>query len=123
MAFWVHREVKSTDRKAPPTYDPPAPKAAAADGYAFLCCEIQREVLIFSSREQLAEFMAVMSKKPLPTSMQLSAKRGSSVGPNGHWLSRLPATLKGPRARERMVKALASIPSDVWSTTPKETQK
>lgn len=67
-------------------------------------CELQ-----FSSPAQLEHCIQVLAAKPLPTTRQLSAKRGASVGPNGHWLSRLPARLKSPRRRERVVETLRSV--------------
>lgn len=35
------------------------------------------------------------------------------MGPNGHWLSRLPAALKSPRVRARLVLALRGIRAQV----------
>jgi hypothetical protein len=43
----------------------------------------------------------------------LSSQRGLPVGPNGHWLSRLPATLKSPRNRMRLVESLKAIRATV----------
>lgn len=51
--------------------------------------------------------METLSQKVMPTSMQLSAKRGGSVGPNSHWLSRLPKHVKPWRYREKAVSYLA----------------
>lgn len=123
MAYWVHREVGSSDWRSAASYLPPAPQAIGRLGYLYLCCEFQRETLVFSSSAQLAEFVTVLSKKPMPTSMLLSARRGSSPGPNQHWLSRLPAALKTLKARERLVKALSLLPSNVWAVAPSKPLK
>jgi hypothetical protein len=106
LAFWVHREVDAAHWRDACVFDPPAPKPAAAGMYVFLCIEFRRDVLVFSSEHQLAEFIRVMSLHLLPTTSQLSASRGSGAGPNSHWLSRLPRRLKATRAREVLVKQL-----------------
>lgn len=105
MAYWVHLPVAGAlDR-----FDPPAPKLVPHHGYPLLwVCFVGHE-LVFSAPAQLAHFIEVLARKPLPTSRQLSALRGPNVGPNGHWLSRLPAALKAPRARTRLVKDLSAL--------------
>lgn len=55
----------------------------------------------------------VMNTKLLPTSDLLSRQRGESVGPNGHWLSRLPAKLKSPKQREKLVSGLQHIQEEL----------
>jgi hypothetical protein len=65
--------------------------------------------LQFSSLAQLDHFIEVMGAKPLPTSRQLSRKRGLPIGPNSHWLSRLPATLKAPKERAKLVSRLRAV--------------
>lgn len=117
LAFWVHVPVPG----APGECDPPAPRAVANLGYGFLRVEFESHELQFSAPAQLDHFIEVLSRKPLPTSRQLSSRRGLSVGPNGHWLSRLPAKLKSPRKREQLVRALVAIRAEVaerWSGAP-----
>jgi hypothetical protein len=114
VAFWVHVPVPGATNE----YKPPAPKAVANLGYAFLRVVFEDCELQFSALAQLDHFIEVLSCKPLPTSRQLSSRRGLPVGPNGHWLSRLPAKLKSPRKREKLVHALRVIRSEVaekWS--------
>jgi hypothetical protein len=65
--------------------------------------------LQFSSLAQLDHFIEVMEAKPLPTSRQLSKKRELPVGPNSHWLSRLPAKLKAPKERTKLVSRLRAV--------------
>ena len=105
LAFWVHVPVPETADQ----WDPPAPPVVPHKGYAVLRVEFERHELQFSAPAQLDHFIGVLSTKPLPTSRQLSYRRGLSVGPNGHWLSRLPAELKSPRRRAKLVQALLSI--------------
>jgi hypothetical protein len=108
VAFWVHRLVDGSD-----VFDPPVPSAIPHQGFAFLHVEFDSAELVFSAPAQLEHFIDVLSKKPLPTSRALSLQRGLPVGPNGHWLSRLPAQLKSPRARVRLVESLKAIRASV----------
>lgn len=102
LAFWVHIPVAGDDV----AFDPPAPALVPHKGYPFLHVPFGSHDLLFSSGAQLAHCIEVLSSKPLPTSRQLSSRRGLPVGPNGHWLSRLPAALKAPRHREKLVETL-----------------
>jgi hypothetical protein len=108
VAFWVHRAVEGAA-----SFDSPAPSAIPHKGFPFLHVEFEASELVFSAPAQLDHFIEVLSKKPLPTSRALSSQRGLPVGPNGHWLSRLPAALKSPRTRTRLVEELRNIRSKV----------
>ena len=114
VAFWVHVPVSGSATEC----DPPAPPAIANLGYAFLRVAFENHELQFSALAQLDHFIEVLSRKPLPTSRQLSSRRGLPVGPNGHWLSRLPAKLKSPRKREKLVQSLTAIRSEVAGKWP-----
>lgn len=109
LAYWVHcpRPDSAT------AFDPPAPSPVPHRGYLFLRIEFERHELIFSSPAQLDHCIEVLAAKALPTTWQLSQRRGTTRGPNGHWLSRLPAALKSPRARHRLVRALRSVWEEV----------
>lgn len=114
VAFWVHVPVPGTSEAC----DPPAPVAIPHLGYAVLRVEFESHELQFSALAQLDHFIEVLSRKPLPTSRQLAALRNLPVGPNGHWLSRLPAELKSPRKRGKLVQVLGTIREQVagpWS--------
>ncbi|MDM0036803.1 hypothetical protein QTI33_32035 [Variovorax sp. J22P271] len=100
MAYWVH--VPDTSG----AWVPPAPVAIPHRGFPALRVEAGEHELVFSSPAQVAHCIEVLSTRPLPTSRQLSLKRGTTAGPNGHWLSRLPAALKSPRRREQLVELL-----------------
>lgn len=109
VAFWVHVPVFGTTEE----HSPPSPEFIPHKGYLFLHVEFDTYDLQFSAPAQLDHFIDVMASKPLPTSTQLSLRRGLPVGPNGHWLSRLPASLKAPRKREKLVGLMRSIRSQV----------
>lgn len=109
MAYWVHVEKKGALWRDSSSYDPPAPEVEGRKGYPVLCVESQGSVFRFSSREQVIEFLDVMSRKPLPTSRRLSARRGGNHGPNSHWLSRLPGGAKSPKARTRIVADVSDV--------------
>jgi len=49
-------------------------------------------------------FIEILSRKVIPTSRALSKKRGSTKGPNSHWLSRLPAKTKSYKYRSKPVE-------------------
>jgi hypothetical protein len=123
LAYWVHKEVPAGNWRAAPSYLPAAPKPHGRKGYPFLVVDFGRATLEFSSAEQLSHFVEVLSATPLPTSRRLSADRGAAVGPNGHWLSRLPSTLKSPKTRAQLVEALEGLPPDVWQVTPDKSLK
>ncbi|WP_187360092.1 hypothetical protein [Chitinolyticbacter meiyuanensis] len=113
-AFWVHKPVFGVQD----AYEPPAPMAIPRFGYAILHVVFGAHELQFSALAQLEHVIDVLSRKPLPTSRQLSCGRGVSVGPNGHWLSRFPRELKSPRKREKLVRMLSAIHVDIagrWS--------
>ena len=105
LAFWVHVPVAGSRTD----YEPPAPTAIQHRGFPVLHVNVAGVDLWFSSRAQLDHFIEVMETKPRPTSRQLSERRGSTVGPNAHWLSRLPATLKSPGEQARLVGTLKSV--------------
>lgn len=105
LAYWVHVQ-SPTD---PTAFEPPAPLPVPHHGFVLLRVEYGVHELVFSSPEQLAHFIEVMAKKPLPTTRSLSAARGTGAGPNGHWLSRLPAALKSPAARLLLVRHLKAV--------------
>lgn len=105
LAFWVHIPVPGM----PQQWHPPAPAEIPHKGYAVLRVQFEGHELQFSAPAQLDHFIEVLSTKPLPTSRQLSSRRGLPVGPNGHWLSRLPAALKSPRKRAKLVLVMEAV--------------
>lgn len=111
MAYWVHVEQDHKGWRDAAVFDPPAPRKVPHHGYPVLCVESHGMVFRFSSVAQLAECKHVLSLTPLPTSSRLSAVRAGvkGVGPNSHWLSRLPGRIKAPRMRSRVVNDLDDV--------------
>ena len=105
LAFWVHVPVAGPDTE----YVPSAPVEVLHKGFMVLHVEAADVDLQFSSLAQLDHFIEVMTAKPLPTSRQLSRMRELPVGPNSHWLSRLPAKLKAPKDRAKLVCRLQAV--------------
>jgi hypothetical protein len=105
--YWV--EQGGEHWAAADEYVPDAPPHVPHKGFAVLCVSTNGVVLRFSSKAQLEECIRVLAMKPLPTSKRLSALRGTNAGPNQHWLSRLPAAVKSPRVRARVVEALRRV--------------
>ena len=105
LAFWVHVPVAGSDTECVPS----APVEVLHKGFMILHVDAADVDLQFSSLAQLDHFIEVMAAKPLPTSRQLSRKRALPVGPNSHWLSRLPAKLKAPKERLKLVSKLRAV--------------
>ncbi|MGY3265523.1 hypothetical protein [Lysobacter sp. HA35] len=109
MAYWVHIETEGEDWRSASEYLPAAPEPDGAKGFPLLCIETQRFVFVFSSAAQLAEAIRVLALVPLPTTRRLSAARPGGHGPNSHWLSRLPGSVKSPKTRLRVVEDLSAV--------------
>lgn len=105
LAFWVHVPVTGSDTECVP----PAPVEVLHKGFMILHVAATDVDLQFSSLAQLDHFIEVMAAEPLPTSRQLAKKRELPVGPNSHWLSRLPAKLKAPKERLKLVSKLRAV--------------
>lgn len=109
MAYWVHIEQAGDDWRHADVFEPCAPSVELHRGYPVLCVECYGFEFRFSSRAQLSECVNVLARKPLPTTRRLSSGRAGSDGPNSHWLSRLPGTVKAPRTRQQVVQALTRV--------------
>jgi hypothetical protein len=114
LAFWVHIPVPGTKAEC----NPPVPAEVPHMGYQTLRVQFEQYELQFSAPAQLDHFIEVLASKALPTSRQLSSRRGLPVGPNGHWLSRLPADLKSPRKRAKLVQVMRSVRERVFNQAP-----
>jgi len=112
LTFWVHVPVPGSSSE----FVPAPPSKVPHQGFRFLRFEFGEHELVFSSPAQLDHFIEVIATKPLPTSRRLSLARGASIGPNGHWLSRLPAELKVPKTRANLVHHLRSVRKMVLGT-------
>lgn len=105
MTFWVHGDgARPQDRVEPP-------KAVPGRGYARYFVEFDGVEFEFASLDEVRVCTAVLGQRVLPTTTSLSAH--SSVGPNGHWLSRLPARAKPWRYRRRATAYLEGIMSEL----------
>ena len=115
MTFWVHRERAGQRWALGAELDPPLPGPVGGKGYPKYHVSVAGFDFRFVSFEEMRHCIDVLSHEHLPTSIQLSAERGSGAGPNSHWLSRLPARTKPWRFREQavatLVKALAVFES------------
>lgn len=107
MAFWVHVETDDRPWYQAEHFDPPAPKPVAG-GYTIYFVEVDGFVFEFSSLAQMRCLIETLSQKVLPTTIRLSRERGGvgGKGPGGHWLSKLPGTVKPWRYRRKAVPYL-----------------
>lgn len=113
MAYWVHIEKGDTPWFAAEDFEPPAPKKDASGRYRIYCVEVDGFTFVFSSIEQLEHCIDILSRKLLPTTIALSERRPGSMGPNSHWLSRLPAHVKPWAYRQKAVKYLSKIRDEI----------
>lgn len=104
MTYWVHRQLDDVPWIYSENFEPQLPKPVKGLGYANCYVEFNGFEFRFCSIEELKEAIRVLSQKNLPTTDRLSEGRG--CGPNSHWLSRLPASVKSWRYREKAVKYL-----------------
>ena len=103
ISFWVHKHIDHDIWIYASEFEPPLPKPIPCKGYPFLIVNILGAELVFASIEEVEHFLEVMRQKNLPTTWRLSRQRVDNYGPNSHWLSRLPATLKPWSKRERLL--------------------
>ncbi len=113
LAFWVHREQGDAPWYQTDDFDPPAPKPVPGKGYAIYCVEIDGMIFRFSSIPQIERCIEILGRKLLPRTIDLAAQRGTSKGPNSHWLSRLPKKAKPWRYREKAVKYLREVLAEI----------
>ncbi|MGB5811714.1 MAG: hypothetical protein WBG86_14350, partial [Polyangiales bacterium] len=105
MSYWVHIETQGDWANAA-GHVPSLPKPVPGKGFARYFIENDGMAFQFSSLDELRACIEVLSKKNLPTSAQLASQRPGTVGPNSHWLSRLPAKTKSWKYREPAVAYL-----------------
>ncbi|WP_299984848.1 hypothetical protein [uncultured Pontibacter sp.] len=116
MAYWVHIEQDGVPWYAAQAFDPPAPQKNANGMYKIYHIEVDGFTFVFSSVEQLDHCIDILSMKLLPTTRALSEKRPGHMGPNSHWLSRLPAHVKPWSYRQKAVKYLSKIKDELKHT-------
>ena len=118
MAYWVHIEQDGKPWYEAEVFLPPAPQLIPHKGYRVICLELAGVCLRFTSLTQMEELIRVLSMKTLPTSRRQSEIRGKGYGPNGHWLSRLPSSLKSPRNRSRVVAQVKEVLAELQAPNP-----
>ena len=112
MSFWVHIETDGKHWYESAAFDPPIPKAIPGRGWPIFYVEFDGFIFSFASLAEIDVCISTLSKKLLPTTRQLSAERGTMMGPNRHWLSRLPKETKPWRYRQRAIRYLAAARED-----------
>ncbi len=106
VSFWVHQHLDHEVWTESTRFEPPLPKAIVGKGFPRLIIDAFGTELEFASIEEVEHCRQVLSQKNMPTSRQLASQRQTSMGPNSHWLSRLPADLKSWRKREKLLPKL-----------------
>jgi hypothetical protein len=106
MTYWVHREVGRKPWYQSTVFDPPFEPVVLGKGFAVMFVDFDGFTFVFASLAELRVAIEVLGRKLLPTTARLSAERGGGVGPNQHWLSRLPAAVMPWRYRDRAVSYL-----------------
>ncbi|MBI3407517.1 MAG: hypothetical protein HY040_04075 [Planctomycetes bacterium] len=106
MSYWVHREADGRPWHEAKIFDPPLPRPVPCKGYPCYHVEVNGVIFHFSSPQEIATCLEVLSLKLLPTTIRLAKQRGTGIGPNQHWLSRLPPKAKPWRYRQKAVKYL-----------------
>jgi hypothetical protein len=112
MTFWVHREADGKPWYRTKVYDPPLEPAIPAKGFPIMFVEYRDFTFLFTSLAELRVAIDVLGRKLLPTTRRLSHDRHSGMGPNRHWLGRLPGHVTPWRYREPAVAYLAVALSD-----------
>ncbi len=106
MTYWVHRGPHGEHWCDSPATVPPLPGHVPGKGYPILHVEYNGFTFAFASIPELDTCIDVLSRRNLPSSLELSAERGSGAGPNGHWVSRLPARVTPWKYRQGAVDYL-----------------
>lgn len=108
FSFWVHKHVDHEIWSYAKEFKPPLTKAIPCKGYPLLIVNAFGIELEFASVAEVEHFLAVISEKNMPTTQQLSRQRTDNYGPNRHWLSRLPSSLKPWSKREQIIPIVES---------------
>ena len=107
MSFWVHRPVPPSQVWIDATeFDPPLQPPVPDKGYPVFNVEIDGFTFFFASFDEISECIRVLGTKVLPRTLDLSAQRETTMNPNAHWLSRLPARTKSWKYRQKAVAYL-----------------
>ncbi len=94
LSFWVHKSSGGDSWLAVKEYAPSLPTVVPGKGFPRLSVNVMGIELEFASVPEVEHFLDVIRQKNMPTTLQLTQKRGVACGPNSHWLSRLPSKIK-----------------------------
>ncbi len=108
LSFWVHVPLDNAVWIAATKFAPCLPRPIPCKGYPFLVVNALGVELEFASVAEVEHFLAIIKQRNLPTSQQLSRQRTDTLGPNKHWLSRMPAGLKPWIKRKRYIPVVES---------------
>jgi hypothetical protein len=115
VSYWVHKGVNEEQLfyQNCVEFEPEFPSKDPVKGFPFLIVRVLSVELQFASMYELEHVIEILSMKHLPTTIELSDKRGTGYGPNNHWLSRLPGEIKSYTKREKIVKALIKAKDEI----------
>jgi len=107
VSYWVHCDAENSGLayQQNTVFRPPFPNKDPVKGYPSLVVKVHGFEFRFASKLEIEHCIDVLKQKNLKTTHQLSAMRASDIGPNTHWLSRLPSRLKSWKKREKLVSA------------------
>jgi len=106
MTYWVHREADGKFWYESQRHDPPLEPAVPGEGFPVFFVEYRDFTFMFASLAEIRVAIDTLGRKLLPTTIRLTEERGDGVGPNQHWLSRLPGAVTSWRYREPAVEYL-----------------
>ena len=109
LSFWVHHNLDNEVWAEAKKFDPALPVPTPGKGWPMLSVTFGELSLHFASAQELHHFMLVISQNPMPTSADLCKARGVDTLVDQHWLNRLPADAKTPKARREMFEYLVQI--------------
>lgn len=118
LSFWVHRHLDHDVWHYATQFEPELPKAIPGKGYPLLVVNTLGIELEFASVPEVEHFLEVIGRKNMPTTQRLSMQRSNNYGPNRHWLSRLPSSMKSWSKREKIIPIIESALSEfkeVWA--------
>lgn len=117
MTYWVYRCEDESRWHEAKVYLPPAPPPVAGSGFPMFHVELDGVPFVFASLRELRVCIEVLSRKVLPTTVQLIRESGLKSFSNSVWLARLPAGTHSLRYRQKAVpfltKALVAFEKEV----------
>lgn len=112
LSYWVHVEQDGQAWCDAERFEPPLPNPVPGSGYARFFVEFKGHRFEFASLDELRACIEILGRKLLPTTLRLTKDRGGDLGPNQHWLSRMPPKTKPWRFREPAVAYLIASLAD-----------